>query len=85
MQSRHRRRVIGNVTTTSGNLRGADHPPTREIFISRVMTGDKRSITEYMETRGIQVHHFEKMSHYRAKFLSFKIKILVFDKDEVLN
>lgn len=85
VQSRRRRRVIGNATTTSGNLRGADHPPTREIFISRVTTGDKRSITEYMETRGIRVHHFEKMSHYQAKFLSFKIKISVFDKDAVLN
>ena len=85
VQSRRRRRVIGNATTASGNLRGADHPPTREIFISRVITGDKRSITEYMETRGIQVHHFEKMSHYQAKFLSFKLKISVFDKDVVLN
>ena len=85
VQNRCRRRVIGNATNTSGNLRGAYHPPTREIFISRVITGDKRSITEYMESRGIQVHHFEKMSHYHAKFMSFKIKISVLDKDTVVN
>ena len=80
-----RKRVIGKVTTTSSNLKGGRHPPTREIFISRVTDGDKRTIMEYMEEKGIQVYHFEKMSHYLARFLSFKIKISVFDKDTVLN
>ena len=38
-----------------------------------------------MEERGIKVYHFEKMSHYQASFMSFKIKISVFDREKVLN
>ena len=84
-----RRRVIGKATSTTGNhshgLRGAIQPPTREIFLSRVILGDRQSITNYMEKRGVKVYHIEKMSHYQASFMSFKVKISVFDKDKVLN
>ena len=39
----------------------------------------------YIEAKGINVYYIEKMSHYNAKFKSFKIKISMFDKDKVFD
>ena len=80
----NRRRVIGNNSTTHGNLRGA-LPPTRQLFVSRVTHGNERDIYEYIESKHIEPHNVESMSHEHSKYKSFKVTISVLDKNTMLT
>ena len=80
-----RKRVIGNANNTSTELRGAQQPPTRDIFVSRVEIGNRDTMKEWIQSKGINVYAIEKMSNYHAKFKSFKVKISLFDLEKVFD
>ena len=75
--------VIGRGASTEG-LRGAP-PPARVIFVSRVVTGDKESMSNFIKSRGVNVINIEKTSHEDATFSSYKIRISVVDKEKVFD
>ena len=60
-------------------------PPLETFFVSRVRRGDKEGIKELIEANDIKVYNIDKMSNYLARFKSFKVKISVLDKDEIMN
>ena len=74
-----RNRVIGTNNSTTGNLRGAP-PPPRYIFVSRVLNGDTRMMTDFLNSNNVNVNEIEKMSYSEAKYCSFKISISVTEK-----
>ena len=75
--------VIGRDTSTEG-FRGAP-PPSRVIFVSRVVSGEKEVISNFIKSRGVNVINIEKTSHEDATFSSYKICISVLDKEKVFD
>ena len=83
-QNNHTRHIIGNNNSAGGNLRGAP-PPPRNIFVSRVLDGDTKLMTDFLNLNNVKVNEIQMTSHPESKYSSFKINISVYDRDKVLD
>ena len=84
VQRRKRRGIMGRSTTQVMGLQGAP-PPIKEIFVSRVLTGNEYNMKTFLNDNNIQVHEIEKVSHPDSKFNFFKIAISSLDISSVLD
>ena len=83
-QNSHTSHIIGNNNTNVGNLRGAP-PPPRDIFVSRVVDGDTKLMTDFLKMNNVNINDIQMTSHPESKYKSFKINISVYDKEKVLD
>ena len=86
VRKRRNRRVYGRGEAGAGGLVGAP-PPTRPLWLSRVVTGDTQIIRNYLSERNVMIDDDEivKVSHEDAKFHSYKIYVSVDSLNTVLD
>ena len=55
VQGRCGNRIIGNNSTSANGLQGAP-PPKREIWVSRIFTGDENKVKHLFRINNIHIH-----------------------------
>ena len=81
---RGRRRVVGCGDVSDEGLEGAP-PPLRQVWVSRVASGDEQTIKQFLERKNVVVNDIGRVSHVDAKYKSYKISVNVNDLDTVLE
>ena len=84
MSRNRRKKIIGCGNGSTSGLKGAPLPQ-KKIWISRVVEGNEKMITDFLKENQVSISCSEKVSHPDAKFASFKISIGAQDLGKVMD
>ena len=79
------RKVARGTRTGEVNGFGGAPPPSRDIFVYRVSTGNEESILNYLKSNSVDVRKVEKISHENSTYASFKVSVSVKDTGKLIG